>query len=311
MPRRSSSDPTWTLEHRERPFLVVRGAGSLGFDLVALRRELALPVEVKASAESSILFSAASGRAADQLEAHRTAVERVGLVAVYAYRKDRTPGRRPVAALLCRSPTPTRDARASRETPAAGRAHSRGERGASVGATGCRSSASWAPCTRSSSRLNWSRHDGARQCHRFHQVRRRPEPLTVLAAQRRGRGARHSRPESPSTSSWSATCLPAQSTVRRTSSRACANRIGLETAAGLRVEAASASGAAAFHAAVHAVTERSPRTSARRRRREDDGAPDRRGRGRPGPLPPPFRAVGGRDHACPGRSRKPAVRGTV
>ncbi len=69
------------------PFLVVRGAGSLGFDLVALRRELALPVEVKASAESSILFSAASGRAADQLEAHRTAVERVGLVAVYAYRK--------------------------------------------------------------------------------------------------------------------------------------------------------------------------------------------------------------------------------
>ncbi|MGA8665219.1 MAG: hypothetical protein WB809_09225 [Thermoplasmata archaeon] len=33
-----------------------------------------------------------------------------------------------------------------------------------------------------------------------------------------------------------------------------ANRIGLETAAGLRVEAASASGAAAFHAAVHAVT---------------------------------------------------------
>lgn len=69
------------------PFLVVRGAGSLGFDLVALRRELALPVEVKASAETSIHFTAASGRAAEQLEAHRTAVERVGLVAVYAYRK--------------------------------------------------------------------------------------------------------------------------------------------------------------------------------------------------------------------------------
>jgi Holliday junction resolvase len=69
------------------PFLVVRGAGSLGFDLVALRQELALPVEVKASAESTILFSAASGRAAEQLEAHRAAVERVGLVAVYAYRK--------------------------------------------------------------------------------------------------------------------------------------------------------------------------------------------------------------------------------
>ena len=69
------------------PFLVVRGAGSLGFDLVALRRELALPVEVKASSEHTIHFSAASGRAAEQLEAHRAAVERVGLVAVYAYRK--------------------------------------------------------------------------------------------------------------------------------------------------------------------------------------------------------------------------------
>lgn len=69
------------------PFLVVRGAGSLGFDLVALRRELALPVEVKASSEATIHFSAASGRAAEQLEAHRTAVEKVGLVAVYAYRR--------------------------------------------------------------------------------------------------------------------------------------------------------------------------------------------------------------------------------
>lgn len=77
-----------TLERVIRaPFLVVRGAGSLGFDLVALRRELALPVEVKASSEASIHFSAASGRAAEQLEAHRAAVERVGLVAVYAYRK--------------------------------------------------------------------------------------------------------------------------------------------------------------------------------------------------------------------------------
>jgi Holliday junction resolvase len=69
------------------PFLVVRGAGSLGFDLVAMRRELALPVEVKASSEATIHFTAASGRAAEQLEAHRRAVERVGLVAVYAYRK--------------------------------------------------------------------------------------------------------------------------------------------------------------------------------------------------------------------------------
>jgi len=71
----------------DAPFLVIRGAGSLGFDLVALRGGLALPLEVKASSEATIHFSAASGRASEQLEAHRTAVEKVGLVAVYAYRK--------------------------------------------------------------------------------------------------------------------------------------------------------------------------------------------------------------------------------
>ncbi|MCI4337562.1 MAG: Holliday junction resolvase [Thermoplasmata archaeon] len=71
----------------ETPFLVVRAAGSLGFDLVAMRSELAFPVEVKASSHDTIHFSAASGRAAEQLVAQRRRVERVGLIAVYAYRR--------------------------------------------------------------------------------------------------------------------------------------------------------------------------------------------------------------------------------
>ncbi len=71
----------------EEPFLVVRGAGSLGFDLVALRREVSFPIEVKASSEVVIRFTAASGRAAAQLESHRRAVARVGLTALYAYRR--------------------------------------------------------------------------------------------------------------------------------------------------------------------------------------------------------------------------------
>lgn len=69
------------------PFLVVRAAGSLGFDLVAMRSELAFPVEVKASSQDTIHFSAASGRAAEQLAEHRRRVERVGLIALYAYRR--------------------------------------------------------------------------------------------------------------------------------------------------------------------------------------------------------------------------------
>ncbi len=71
----------------DEPFLVVRGAGSMGLDLVALRREFALPIEVKASSSSVIRFTAASGRANAQLEAHRRAVERVGLMVLYAYRR--------------------------------------------------------------------------------------------------------------------------------------------------------------------------------------------------------------------------------
>jgi hypothetical protein len=69
------------------PFLVVRAAGSFGFDLVALRSEFAFPLEVKASGSDTIHFSAASGRADDQLQDHRRAVDRVGLLVVYAFRR--------------------------------------------------------------------------------------------------------------------------------------------------------------------------------------------------------------------------------
>jgi hypothetical protein len=69
------------------PFLVVRAAGSLGFDLVALRREFAFPLEVKTSRSATIHFSAASGRAAEQLELHRASAHRAGLLVLYAYRR--------------------------------------------------------------------------------------------------------------------------------------------------------------------------------------------------------------------------------
>ena len=71
----------------DQPFLVVRGAGSLGFDLVAMRWSLSFPIEVKASAEPAIHFTAASGRASAQLAAHRAAIAKVGLSVLYAYRR--------------------------------------------------------------------------------------------------------------------------------------------------------------------------------------------------------------------------------
>ncbi|MGI0139924.1 MAG: Holliday junction resolvase [Thermoplasmata archaeon] len=85
-----SIEPTARAEFEqilERPFLVIRAAGSFGFDLVALRREFAFPLEVKASGESTVRFSAGGGRSAEQLLAHRAAVDRVGLMVLYAYRR--------------------------------------------------------------------------------------------------------------------------------------------------------------------------------------------------------------------------------
>ncbi|MEM0129403.1 MAG: Holliday junction resolvase [Thermoplasmata archaeon] len=79
----------------DRPFLVIRAAGSLGFDLVALRREFAFPLEVKSSREASVRFTANSGRALDQLASHRHAVERVGLMVLYAYRRVGEAGEEP------------------------------------------------------------------------------------------------------------------------------------------------------------------------------------------------------------------------
>jgi len=89
----------------EQPYLVIRGAGSLGFDLVALRRECAFPLEVKASSDDVIRFTSASGRADLQLAAHRRAVGRVGLTVLYAYRRL---GRHPEEAwrLFLASPPP-------------------------------------------------------------------------------------------------------------------------------------------------------------------------------------------------------------
>jgi Holliday junction resolvase len=72
---------------RRHPFLVVRAAGSHGFDLVALRNGVAFPIEVKASGGPVIRFSDGSGRADDQLSDHVAAARRGGLVVVYAYRR--------------------------------------------------------------------------------------------------------------------------------------------------------------------------------------------------------------------------------
>jgi Holliday junction resolvase len=69
-----------------KPFLVIRAAGSLGVDLVAIRGDIAFPIEVKSSVNDVIRFSASSGRSTKQAEDLRDACRRSGLVPLYAYK---------------------------------------------------------------------------------------------------------------------------------------------------------------------------------------------------------------------------------
>ncbi len=71
----------------ERPFLVVRAAGS-GLegsgDLVALRGDCSFPIEVKTTKATKLYFS---GRTRDQLNAMIREGERCGLMPLYAHRR--------------------------------------------------------------------------------------------------------------------------------------------------------------------------------------------------------------------------------
>ena len=67
------------------PFVVIRAAGSLGVDLVALRWDFSFPIEVKSSAENVLRFSR-NPRLAEQAEKMIEECQRASLVPMYAFR---------------------------------------------------------------------------------------------------------------------------------------------------------------------------------------------------------------------------------
>lgn len=69
----------------EDPFLVVRAAGSLGVDLVALRWDFSFPIEVKSSAEEVMHFSR-NPRLAEQADKMKRSCFRSSLLPIYAFR---------------------------------------------------------------------------------------------------------------------------------------------------------------------------------------------------------------------------------
>ncbi len=76
---------------KERPFMVVRGAGSLGVDLVAIRSGMSLPIEVKSSVNDVLRFSRSEKLAIQAMEMMDDC-RRVGLMPIYAFRYKRQRG---------------------------------------------------------------------------------------------------------------------------------------------------------------------------------------------------------------------------
>lgn len=67
------------------PFLVIRAAGSLGVDLVALRWDFSFPIEVKSSCDDVLHFSK-NQRLTEQADSMLSECCRSHLVPIYAYR---------------------------------------------------------------------------------------------------------------------------------------------------------------------------------------------------------------------------------
>lgn len=75
----------------EEPFLVIRAAGSLGVDLVALRWDFSFPIEVKSSNSDTLHFSR-SPRLGEQAEQMLSDCQKSNLIPIYAFRLKRVRG---------------------------------------------------------------------------------------------------------------------------------------------------------------------------------------------------------------------------
>ncbi|MBS3749654.1 MAG: Holliday junction resolvase [Candidatus Thermoplasmatota archaeon] len=75
-----------------KPFAVIRAAGSLGIDLVAVRGDVSFLIEIKTSSASTLHFSSMSGKLQDQAESMKQLCEKTATLPVYAFRLKRYRG---------------------------------------------------------------------------------------------------------------------------------------------------------------------------------------------------------------------------
>jgi len=74
------------LKIKEKPFAVIRAAGSLGIDLVATRGDISFLTEVKTSFEDTVHFSRVSGKLQQQADAMKKICEKTKTLPIYAFR---------------------------------------------------------------------------------------------------------------------------------------------------------------------------------------------------------------------------------
>lgn len=71
---------------KNKPFAVIRAAGSLGVDLVATRGDISFLTEVKTSIGDTLHFSSVGGKLQQQAEIMKTICETTKTLPVYAFR---------------------------------------------------------------------------------------------------------------------------------------------------------------------------------------------------------------------------------
>jgi Holliday junction resolvase len=74
------------LKIREKPFAVIRAAGSFGTDLVAVRGDVSFLIEIKTSIEDTLHFSSIGGKLQRQAESLKNLCEKTKTLPVYAFR---------------------------------------------------------------------------------------------------------------------------------------------------------------------------------------------------------------------------------
>jgi Holliday junction resolvase len=74
------------LKITDKPFAVIRAAGSLGVDLVAVRGDISFLTEVKTSVSSTLHFSSVGGKLQKQAEIMQNVCEKTRTLPVYAFR---------------------------------------------------------------------------------------------------------------------------------------------------------------------------------------------------------------------------------